>query len=99
LVFRVIGKWSGAFLGASIAHAESSVRKYLGIALIPQAGVAIGLATSAGASLAKANPVAGSLIVAVILSSTIVYEIVGPGLTKFALTKAGEIAREPAPAN
>ena len=93
LLFRVLGKWSGAFLGTSITHCPSQVRKFLGITLIPQAGVAIGLATSAGKSLASVNPESAGLIVAVILTSTIVYELIGPGLTKMALTQAGEIAR------
>ncbi len=93
LVFRVIGKWAGAFAGTSITHCDPQVRKYLGITLIPQAGVAIGLATSAGKSLSGANPALGGMIVAVILTSTIVYELIGPGLTKMALTKAGEIER------
>ena len=92
LLFRVGGKWLGAFFGTSITKCEPNVRKYLGITLIPQAGVAIGLATSAGKSLASINPQIGGLIVAVILTSTIVYELVGPALTKGALQKAGEIA-------
>ena len=93
LIFRVVGKWMGAFAGTSITKCEPQVRKYLGITLIPQAGVAIGLATSAGKSLSTVNPEIGGLIVAVILTSTIVYELIGPGLTKVALMKAGEIER------
>ena len=91
LVFRVLGKWGGAYLGATLTHCEPQVRKYLGIALIPQAGVAIGLAASAGKSLAVINPEVGGMITAIILTSTIVYELVGPALTKMALSKAGEI--------
>ncbi len=91
LVFRVLGKWAGAYLGATLTHCEPQVRKYLGIALIPQAGVAIGLATSAGKTLAVINPEVGGMITAIILTSTIVYELVGPALTKMALSKAGEI--------
>ena len=55
------------------------------------AGVAIGLAASAGKSLAVINPEVGGMITAIILTSTIVYELVGPALTKMALSKAGEI--------
>ena len=91
LVFRVLGKWAGAYLGATLTHCEPQVRKYLGIALIPQAGVAIGLATSAGKTLSVINPEVGGMITAIILTSTIVYELVGPALTKMALSKAGEI--------
>ena len=91
LLFRVGGKWLGAFFGTSITKCEPNVRKYLGITLIPQAGVAIGLATTAGKSFASINPEIGGLIVATILTSTIVYELIGPAMTKIALTKAGEI--------
>jgi Kef-type K+ transport system membrane component KefB len=91
LVFRVLGKWAGAYLGATLTHCEPQVRKYLGIALIPKAGVAIGLAASAGKSLSVINPEVGGMITAIILTSTIIYELVGPALTKMALSKAGEI--------
>ena len=95
VVFRVIGKWSGAFVGASITRCEPQVKKYLGFALVPQAGVAIGLSTTAY-RLFSQNPNeqcqrAGALILAIILTSTLVYELVGPMVAKFALTKAGEI--------
>lgn len=93
IIFRVIGKWSGAFTGASIARCEPKIKKYLGFALIPQAGVAIGLATTANA-LFLAHPnteVVGTLIIAIVLTSTLVYELIGPMVSKFALKKAGEI--------
>lgn len=92
LFFRFAGKWSGAFLGAKITGAEPTVKKFLGFCLVPQAGVAIGLATTAGNILATSKPELGSMIVAVILSSTLVYELFGPIITKTALQKAGEIA-------
>lgn len=93
LVFRFAGKWSGAFLGSNMTGAEPTVKKFLGFCLVPQAGVAIGLATTAGNILASSNPDLGSMIVAVILSSTLVYELFGPIITKTALQKAGEIAQ------
>ena len=96
IIFRVVGKWTGAFTGACVSRAEPQVKKYLGFALIPQAGVAIGLATTANA-LFTANPATeyeGALIVAIILTSTLVYELIGPLVSKFALTKAGEIPTE-----
>ena len=67
--------------------------------MIPQAGVAIGLATSSAAIFGEHEATAqiGALIVAVILTSTLVYELVGPFVTKIALEKAGEITREAAP--
>ena len=93
IVFRVIGKWFGAFTGASISRSEPQIKKYLGFALVPQAGVAIGLSTTAY-RLFSENPAtqrAGALILAIILTSTLVYEILGPLSAKFALKKAKEI--------
>ena len=98
ILFRVIGKWSGAYVGASITRCEPQVKKYLGFALIPQAGVAIGLSTTAY-RLFSSNPSpecqkAGALILAIILSSTLIYELIGPMVAKFAFLKAGEIPQE-----
>lgn len=96
IIFRFVGKWVGAFTGASITRCEDKIKKYLGFALIPQAGVAIGLATTAY-TLFNKNPetaFAGSLILAIILTSTLVYELIGPMVAKFALNKAGEIPKE-----
>ncbi len=93
LISRVIGKWTGAYTGAVISKSEPKIKKYLGFALIPQAGVAIGLATTANA-LFTSNPeteLAGNLTIAIILTSTLVYELIGPMVSKFALKKAGEI--------
>lgn len=87
LVFRVLGKYFGARIGACIAHSEENVRKYLGFMLIPQAGVAIGMAQLIITKL----PQFGSQIQAVVLCATLIYEIIGPILTKIALRKAGEI--------
>ena len=96
IIFRVIGKWSGAFAGASITRCEPQVKKYLGFALIPQAGVAIGLSTTAYKlfSAHEATQKAGALILAIILTSTLIYELIGPMVAKFALSKAHEIPRE-----
>lgn len=96
IVFRVVGKWLGAFTGASITKCEPKIKKYLGFALIPQAGVAIGLATNASQLFmqSESTQVAGALIIAIILSSTLVYELFGPMVSKFALNKAGEIPTE-----
>ena len=96
LIFRVIGKYLGALSGASITRCEPQVKKYLGLTLIPQAGVAIGLATTASSLFgASEDPIikqTGALIIAIILTSTLVYELVGPLISKYALTKAGEIS-------
>ena len=98
IVFRVIGKWSGAYLGASITRCEPQVKKYLGFALVPQAGVAIGLSTTAYKLFSQYNDEAmqrtGALILAIILTSTLIYELFGPMVAKFALKKAHEIPEE-----
>ncbi len=94
LLARSLGKYFGAFLGASLVHAEPNIRKYLGVTLLPQAGVAIGMAQLAISKL----PDYGAKIQAVVLCATLIYELVGPVLTKLALTKAGEIAVEKKPA-
>ena len=95
VIFRCIGKYFGAYSSCKITKSEINVQKYLGFTLFPQAGVAIGLATNASrelSGLGLANE--SSLILAVILSATIVYELAGPLITKIALFKAGEIPVE-----
>ena len=77
----------GSSLGAAIGKADKNIRKYLGPALMPQAGVAIGLSLAAG----SAFPEYASQIRAVILCATLIYELVGPGVAKTCLKKAGEI--------
>lgn len=87
LVFRVIGKISGAYVGSTLIKAPETVKKYIGFTLIPQAGVAIGLSLIASQTL----PEYGKTIRAVILCATLVYELIGPAMTKIGLKKAGEI--------
>ena len=87
IIFRVLGKMFGSTLGAIVCKAETNIKKYLGPALIPQAGVAIGLSLAAG----KAYPEYAAQIRAIILSGTLIYELIGPGVTKVCLKKAGEI--------
>ena len=87
IVLRVIGKIIGSALGAARGKADKNIRKYLGPALMPQAGVAIGLSLAAG----SAFPEYAAQIRAVILCATLIYELVGPGVAKTCLKKAGEI--------
>lgn len=87
LLARAAGKILGAWGGASIVKAPATVRKYLGITLIPQAGVAIGLSLL----IFKTYPDIGVQIKTVVLCATFVYEIFGPVLAKIGLKKAGEI--------
>ena len=84
---RVLGKWLGSFLGSRLVNAHPNVQKYLGFTLIPQAGVAIGMAQLALTRL----PAYDSRIQAVVLAGTLIYELVGPVVTKLALSRAGEI--------
>jgi Kef-type K+ transport system membrane component KefB len=87
VVFRVVGKALGAYIGAVIIKAPEVVKKFVGLTLIPQAGVAIGLSLIASQTL----PEYGQKIRAVILCATLIYELIGPVATKIGLKKAGEI--------
>ncbi len=92
IVIRVLGKILGAAAGTSIMKCEPTVRKYLGITLMPQAGVALGMATAAK-DLGTGE---GALIRNVVLFSVLIYEMVGPSVTRATLAKAGEISAIPA---
>ncbi|WP_343246763.1 cation:proton antiporter [Diplocloster hominis] len=85
---RILGKYVGAWTGALIGKASPEVRKYLGLALVPQAGVAIGLAALGQRIL---PPRMGTMLSTIILSSSILYEMVGPACAKGALILAREI--------
>ncbi|MDY0236134.1 MAG: cation:proton antiporter [Gudongella sp.] len=87
IVVRSIGKILGAYIGSKITNSSESVQKYLGLTLLPQAGVAIGLSMIAQTVM----PELGSTIRTIILASTVIYELVGPFVAKTALIKAGEI--------
>lgn len=90
LVFRLIGKITGAGLGAYISNASKSIKKYLGLGLVPQAGVALGCAL-----IVKSDfPGVGNMIFTTIIATTVVYELIGPICTRYALQKAGEITIE-----
>lgn len=89
IVFRSIGKLSGTIVGGKISKSSISVQKFTAGGLIPQGGIVIGLAL-----LIKQNPAFNSIsdiILNVIIGATIIHEIFGPVLSKFALEKAGEI--------
>lgn len=91
IVSRSIGKYFGAYLGARIVKSEPSIQRYLGLTLLPQAGVAIGMAQIVMSKL----PEYGAQIRAVVLCATLIYELVGPVLTRIALVKSGEIDNMP----
>lgn len=87
IVFRAFGKMAGAYLGALAAGLESPVRRYMGLALMPQAGVALGLALMAKDRF----PGVGDELFAAITATTIIYELAGPLAAKLALSGAGDI--------
>jgi len=89
ILTRSLGKYSGANLSARLARSDENIVKYLGITLFPQAGVALGMAAQAADTLSS-----GDIIRNITLFAVLVYEIVGPTLTKIALTKAGDINPE-----
>ena len=91
IIFRCLGKYFGASLSAKITHCEKTVQDYLGITLFPQAGVALGMTLIASAEFGGTQ---GDVIRNITLFSVMIYELVGPLLTKIALTKAGEIKPE-----
>ena len=83
---RILGKYVGAWLGCAAVGKEKRTRKYLGLALIPQAGVAIGLAALGARTL---GGVMGNDLETIILASSILYELLGPGCAKLALYLSG----------
>ena len=86
---RLIGKYGGAFLGGLAVSADKSVRNFVGLALIPQAGVAIGLAAMADRTLGGA---VGENLQTIILASSILYELIGPACAKLSLYLSGSIS-------
>ena len=85
---RILGKYAGATAGALLTGEDKNVRRYLGLALVPQAGVSIGLAALGERML---PPEMGSLLNTIVLSSAVLYEIAGPGLAKLSLHLAGAL--------
>lgn len=81
-VVRIAGKYAGAFLGCRITGKDAAVSRYLGLALIPQAGVAIGLAMMGARTLGGSM---GDALQTIILASSVLYELVGPACAKASL--------------
>ncbi|MBE6565196.1 MAG: sodium:proton antiporter [Ruminococcaceae bacterium] len=92
IIARSLGKYSGAYSSAKMMKCDDNIVKYLGITLLPQAGVALGMASKA--SSATVGIPGGDLVLNITLFAVLVYEIVGPFLTKISLSKAGEIEPE-----
>ncbi len=101
VVGRIVGKGSGAFIGASLGRMEPKIRKFLGFGLLSQAGVAIGLALVAknrfqglgpeinDAGLTMGDHI-GNIVFTTITATSVIFEIIGPILAKYALQKSGE---------
>lgn len=94
LIMRSTGKYIGAYLGCKMTKRQKTITHYLGITLLPQAGVAIGMANQISGMEAFEASGSGNIIVTVVLCATLFYELVGPLLTKWALQKSGEIPDE-----
>ena len=95
IILRAGGKFGGAYLGALISNAPTVVRRYLGLGLFSQAGVAVGLSLAAADILSTPETQGlGDLVINVIAATTFVVQIVGPPLTKIAIFKAGEVPPE-----
>ena len=90
-LIRIIGKYIGAYSGSVMAKANKEVRNYLGLALVPQAGVAIGLAFLGKRILPEPE---GTMLLTIILSSSVLYELFGPASAKIALIYSGSISKE-----
>lgn len=88
ILSRSLGKYFGAKWSAILAHSPETVRKYLGITLLPQAGVALGMSATVSRVMGGYD---GTLIRNIVLFGVLIYELLGPSMTKIALTKAGDI--------
>ncbi|MBQ7579821.1 MAG: cation:proton antiporter [Clostridia bacterium] len=88
IVMRIVGKISGAFVGCTVSKCSATIKKHFGMTLIPQAGVALGM------TLTAVNLQGGNMIRNVVLFGVLVYELIGPSLTKRSLLSAGEISIE-----
>ena len=86
IIMRSLGKYSGSYFSAKAVRCDKNIVKFLGVTLLPQAGVALGMAIKA-----ESLGPEGAVVANITLFSVLIYELVGPFLTKIALTKAGEI--------
>lgn len=92
ILSRSLGKYTGAFVSSKMAKCDDKIVKYLGITLLPQAGVALGMANMAMSAVELGTE--GILIANITLFAVLIYELIGPMLTKIALLKAGDINPE-----
>lgn len=88
---RIVGKYLGAFGGCALTGMDKNSRNWLGLALVPQAGVAIGLAHLGRRILPEEY---GGLLMTIILASSVLYELIGPACAKLALFRSGVIQKK-----
>ncbi|HUU81669.1 MAG TPA: cation:proton antiporter [Acidobacteriota bacterium] len=88
IIFRFIGRLVGAWVGSAISRAERAMRRWMGMALLPQAGVAMGMALVA----VQRRPDLEEIVLPIVIASTVVFEVIGPVLTRIGLLRAGEIS-------
>ncbi|MCK5557547.1 MAG: cation:proton antiporter, partial [Candidatus Hydrogenedentes bacterium] len=93
ILARLAGKYFGALLGASVAHSAPVIRKYLGLCLFPQAGVAIGLVMIAQRDPAFASSPYAVQMVTIVLASVLVNELIGPPIARYAIFQSGEVGQ------
>ena len=96
IVFRSLGKYFGAMGSSKLAKCGHNTVKYLGITLLPQAGVALGMVSTVCSDTVFGGTETGETIRFIVLFAVLCYEIFGPVMTKWALTKAGDITDKPA---
>jgi Kef-type K+ transport system membrane component KefB len=89
VVLRVLGRLLGAWLGGSLCRDDPAQRWWMGLAMLPQAGVALGMALVAAQRL----PTLGEVIIPVVVGATVIFELVGPVCTRMALRRVGEAPR------
>jgi Kef-type K+ transport system membrane component KefB len=89
VVLRIVGRIAGSWLGGALRPAEPAVQRWMGIALLPQAGVALGMALVA----AQRFPEVGEAILPVVVAATVLFELLGPVSTRYALERASEATR------
>jgi len=88
IILRIIGRLLGAWAGGAISHAEPLMRRWMGMALMPQAGVALGMALVT----THRRPDLADMIFPVVIASTVLFEVIGPVLTRSALVHAGKVS-------
>ena len=89
LIFRAIGRLIGGYAGALASNADLTLRRWMGISLLPQAGVALGMALVA----IERRPELGEVLLPVVIASTVIFEVIGPVFTRIGLIRAGDVGK------